>query len=60
MEIRQWNANEWLPILAASNAEAGDFESAVNWQEKVAPKSDEETQALALFQKGKPRRENAV
>ena len=61
-ELSDWS--EWicLATLAAAHAEAGDFESAIDWQTKAMEMSQpaerrdqrETNSALALYKDGKP------
>jgi tetratricopeptide (TPR) repeat protein len=53
---------EWLGILAAAHAEAGDFEEAINWQSRCveqAPPQQKGAQEerLNLYREGRPYRE---
>lgn len=62
LELAQWKMPDWLPILAAAHAEAGQFEEAVRWQSEflaqAPPHSKAEAQAaLDLYQAGKPYRD---
>jgi serine/threonine-protein kinase len=45
----EWKNAEWLSILAAAHAEAGNFDEAVKWQakcvEQATPQAREELQA---------------
>ena len=62
-ELTLWRNPDELEVLAAACAEAGDFESAVKWQEKaskltVDPPAIESCQKrLALYREGKPFRQ---
>jgi len=61
-ELTDWNDADYLDTLAAAYAESGQFDKAVESQEKaieLAPddeKADFETR-LKLYQEGKPYRE---
>ena len=61
-ELTAWENYVQLDTLAAAHAEAGDFEQAVKWQEKVvsllppAERADSESR-LKLYREGKPYRE---
>ena len=58
-----WRDPEWLDTLAASYAEAGDFDAAVNWQSMAielptdGKKKDLYRSRLKLYQEKKPYRE---
>ena len=62
-ELTAWKSANNVDTLAAACAEAGDFESAVRWQQKAQPLfPDEETRArgkerLNFYKLGKPYRE---
>ena len=59
-ELTDWRKPGELEVLAAACAEAGDFESAVKWQQKVLALTDEPAgvkscqQRLVLYLAGKP------
>lgn len=52
-ELTDWQQQDWLPILAAAYAEAGDFDSAIQWQQKAEP----DASRLGLYEAGRPFRE---
>jgi hypothetical protein len=62
-ELTNWKDAEALRTLAAACAEAGDFASAVKWQQKVValapqPQNGNDSQErLALYKSGQPYRE---
>ena len=62
-ELTHWHNPGELEVLAAACAEAGDFESAANWQEKALTLTVEPAGAqscrnrLALYLAGKPFRQ---
>ena len=62
-ELTNWKSANNVDTLAAACAEAGDFDSAIRWQEKAQPLfPDDETRArgkerLNLYKLGKPFRE---
>jgi tetratricopeptide (TPR) repeat protein len=62
-ELTNWHNPGELEVLAAACAEAGDFESAVKWQEKVLTLTVEPAgvqscqERLALYRAGKPFRQ---
>ncbi len=73
-ELTNWKDWEYLDTLAAAYAEAGDFDSAIKWQQKaidLLPEDEEEPserrakrradfeERLKLYQSGKPYREKA-
>lgn len=60
-----WKGANWLDILAAAYAESGDFDKAVEWQQKAieqaAPKDMAEFESrLKLYQNKKPYRQPAL
>ena len=62
MELPMWSEFRVLDVLAAANAEAGDFEQAVKWQTKVVsmlpPTQPAEYESrLALYSESKPHHE---
>ena len=66
-ELTDWKNANYLDTLAASYAEAGDFDSAVKWQKKAIDLLTEDTSAesrsnyesrLNLYQSGKPYRQS--
>jgi tetratricopeptide (TPR) repeat protein len=64
-EWTYWKMPEFFGTLAAAHAEAGDFDKAVEWQQKAidqAPEADKKNlqDRLALYQEGKPYREEPV
>ncbi|HVC97751.1 MAG TPA: tetratricopeptide repeat protein, partial [Pirellulales bacterium] len=59
-ELTDWKDPYCLDSLAAAYAEAGQFDKAVEWQEKaveLAPDDDDFETRLKLYQEGKPYRE---
>jgi len=65
-ELTDWKNADYVDTLAASYAEAGDFDSAVEWQKKAIDLLTEDISAesrsnyesrLNLYQSGKPYRE---
>jgi tetratricopeptide (TPR) repeat protein len=59
-EVTEWQDPYCLDTLAASYAETGQFEKAVEWQKKaieLVPKDDDFPTRLALYQAKKPYRE---
>jgi tetratricopeptide (TPR) repeat protein len=59
LDLVVWDQPQWLEVLAAAYAEAGDFAAAVEWQQKaLAPSpSDADSPAarrLALYQSHQP------
>lgn len=64
-ELTKWQEHGCLDTLAASYAEAGDFDTAVKWQKsalELLPKDDEQIRKdyhmrLELYQAKKPYRE---
>lgn len=65
-ELTDWKNANYVDTLAASYAEAGDFDSAVKWQKKAIELLTEDTSAesrsdyesrLNLYQSGKPYRQ---
>ncbi|UCE50549.1 MAG: PD40 domain-containing protein [Phycisphaerales bacterium] len=65
-ELTDWKNADYVDTLAASYAEAGDFDSAVKWQKKAIDLLTEDTSAesrsnyesrLTLYQSGKPYRQ---
>lgn len=62
LEMVEWKAADWLPILAAAHAEAGQFEEAVRKQTKYLDQAPQWSKAdaqarLELYQAGKPYRD---
>ncbi len=61
-ELTHWQDGDWVENLAAGYAETGDFEKAVEWQEKavalkpLAERADFESH-LKLYREGKPFRD---
>ena len=62
-ELSEWNESNAITTLAASHAEAGDFDAAVKWQTKanglyVDPDDKREgEERLKLYREKKPYRE---
>jgi tetratricopeptide (TPR) repeat protein len=61
-ELTDWKENVWFDTLAAAYAEAGDFDKAVEWQQKAIDLADERSKdklrsRLDLYKAGKPYRE---
>lgn len=62
LELSGWKPVEWLGVLAAAHAEAGNFEQAIHWQTRCLNESPPEAQLqaqdrLALYQAGQPFRD---
>jgi tetratricopeptide (TPR) repeat protein len=45
LELTDWKQSEWLEVLAAAHAEAGNFKEAVRWQQKHLDQSPPEAEA---------------
>jgi tetratricopeptide (TPR) repeat protein len=65
LELAAGKAPDWLGILAAAHAEAGNFEEAVKWQAKLIAelppeKRPEMQRRLELYQAGQPFRDEAA
>jgi Tfp pilus assembly protein PilF len=65
LELTDWKQPEWLEVLAAAHAEAGNFNEAVRWQQSCVDTSPAETKAelqarLAMYKDGQPFRELTV
>jgi tetratricopeptide (TPR) repeat protein len=67
LELTEWKRSEWLEVLAAAQAEAGNAAAAVDWQEKylcTLPGGDaraaEAAARLELYRDGRPLREQPV
>jgi tetratricopeptide (TPR) repeat protein len=61
-ELAKKDVAEWLPIMAAAHAEAGDFAEAIRWQtryrDECPPDSKASAEArLELYRSGQPYRE---
>ena len=62
-ELSGWKDPDMLETLAAAYAESGDFDAAVNWEQKALEASTEETdrarcrERLALYQAKRPYRQ---
>jgi tetratricopeptide (TPR) repeat protein len=61
-ELTDWKDPEALDTLAAANAEAGDFDKAIQWQKKAIELADDDDKAdlqarLALYQDNRPFRQ---
>jgi serine/threonine-protein kinase len=59
LEMTDWKHPEWLAVLAAAHAEAGDFEEAVRWQRQCLDQSPAKEKArlqetLEQYQAGQP------
>lgn len=62
LEMIEWKAAEWLPILAAAHAEASEFDEAVRRQTEYLSKAQQWSKAdaqaaLELYRAGKPYRD---
>jgi tetratricopeptide (TPR) repeat protein len=62
LELNGWKSTEWLGVLAAAHAEAGEWEKAIEWQTKCLDAAPAEAQAamcdrLAMYQAGQSFRE---
>ncbi|MEO1524099.1 MAG: tetratricopeptide repeat protein [Planctomycetota bacterium] len=57
LELCDWKQTEWLPILAAAHAEAGDFEAAITRQLEGDP---EDLERLKLYRAGRPYRTEQI
>jgi tetratricopeptide (TPR) repeat protein len=64
LELTEWKRSEWLEVLAAAHAEAGNMAAAIEWQEKhlrVLPLGDaraaEAAARLEFYRDGRPLRE---
>jgi Zn-dependent membrane protease YugP/Tfp pilus assembly protein PilF len=65
LELSGWKETEWLGVLAAAHAEAGNWAQALEWQSKCLDGSPAEMklhmqERLALYQAGQPFREQPV
>jgi tetratricopeptide (TPR) repeat protein len=65
LELNGWKSSEWLGVLAAAHAEAGEWEQAIEWQTKcldASPVEEQEAmrQRLSLYQSSQPFREEQV
>ena len=61
-ELANWKNGDWLGTLAAAYAEFGDFDKAVEWQEKAIELAGPEDveglrEQLGHYQAGKPYRQ---
>lgn len=65
-ELDRWRNPRYLDTLAAANAEAGDFEAALRWQQKALDRTRSDSperpglkDRMALYKQGKPYREDS-
>jgi Zn-dependent membrane protease YugP/Flp pilus assembly protein TadD len=62
LELVGWKNEEWLPVLAAAHAEAGNFDQAAQWQRKCLEQSPNQSKPelesrLRLYAERKPFRD---
>jgi tetratricopeptide (TPR) repeat protein len=62
MELTEWKATDWLDVLAAAHAEAGNFDEAIRWQQKCIDEANIDNRSamqsrLELYQAGLPYRD---
>jgi tetratricopeptide (TPR) repeat protein/Zn-dependent membrane protease YugP len=61
LELVEWKVTEWFSVLAAAQAEAGNFDEAIHWQERCLANSPTESstalqQHLELYRSKQPLR----